>query len=219
MMMLGAFIALGFGNADALGLPFGVVVLAAMVSMFFVGWGIERVFVRQIFGQPQFALVILTIALGFALRFVAGSFFGYYQNTRFVMADLRSRLDATQAYLDQCVVLANEDRLTPKDAASATLICSELQGEVVDAGVQYHGGAGDMQEFPIVRMFQDARIARICAGTSEIMKGNIGRGLGLDARAAGKGQRVAEFRRRDGRRLRASAWRRHGPGKTSTLRM
>lgn len=77
MMMLGAFIALGFGNSAQLGLPFGVAMLASMAVMFGVGLGIERVFVRQIFGQPQFALVILTIALGFVLRFVAGSIWGY----------------------------------------------------------------------------------------------------------------------------------------------
>ncbi|MGR3321554.1 MAG: acyl-CoA dehydrogenase family protein [Pseudooceanicola sp.] len=107
---------------------------------------------------------------------------GAFQNTRFVMADLRARLDAAQAYLDQCVVLANDDRLSPEDAAAAKLICSELQGEVVDAGLQFHGGAGYMDEYEISHMFRDARIARIYAGTSEIMKEIIGRGLGLGER-------------------------------------
>jgi len=77
MMMLGAFLALGFGNSDQMGWAFFLAVPAAMACMFGVGWGIERVFVRQIFGQPQFALVILTIALGFVLRFAAGSIWGY----------------------------------------------------------------------------------------------------------------------------------------------
>lgn len=77
MMMLGAFLALGFGNSDQLGLPFLIAAPAAMAAMFAVGWGIERVVVRRIFGQPQFALVILTIALGFVLRFAAGSIWGY----------------------------------------------------------------------------------------------------------------------------------------------
>lgn len=107
---------------------------------------------------------------------------GAFQNTRFVMADLRTRLDAAQAYLDQCVVLANDDRLTPEDAAGVKLLCSELQGEVVDAGLQFHGGAGYMDEYEISHMFRDARIARIYAGTSEIMKEIIGRGLGLGER-------------------------------------
>lgn len=107
---------------------------------------------------------------------------GVFQNTRFVMADLRTRLDAAQAYLDQCVVLANDDRLSPEDAAGVKLLCSELQGEVVDAGLQFHGGAGYMDEYEISHMFRDARIARIYAGTSEIMKEIIGRGLGLGER-------------------------------------
>jgi branched-chain amino acid transport system permease protein len=77
MMMLGAFIALGLGNSDQMGLPFGIAVILAMAIMFAVGWGVERVVVRQIFGQPQFALVILTIAMGFVFRFVAGSIWGY----------------------------------------------------------------------------------------------------------------------------------------------
>lgn len=104
---------------------------------------------------------------------------GTFQNTRFVMADLRSRLDAAQAFLDQCVILANAGRLSPENAASAKLLCSEVQGDVVDAGLQFHGGAGYMDEYEISHMFRDARIARIYAGTSEIMKEIIGRGLGL----------------------------------------
>ncbi len=77
MMMLGAFIALGLGNSEQAGLPFGLAVIIAIVLMFGIGWGVERVVVRRIFGQPQFALVILTIALGFVFRFVAGSIWGY----------------------------------------------------------------------------------------------------------------------------------------------
>lgn len=77
MMMLGAFIALGLGNQSEMGLSFWLAVPIAVVLMFAVGWGVERVVVRQLFGQPQFALVILTIAMGFVFRFVAGSIWGY----------------------------------------------------------------------------------------------------------------------------------------------
>jgi branched-chain amino acid transport system permease protein len=77
MMMLGAFIALGFGNSDQLGLSFWLAVPLAIAVMFGVGWGVERVVVRRLFGQPQFALVILTIAMGFVFRFIAGSIWGY----------------------------------------------------------------------------------------------------------------------------------------------
>ena len=67
--------------------------------------------------------------------------------------------------------------LTAVDAAKSKLATSELLGRVVDTGVQLHGGAGFMDEYPISRMYCDARAARIYAGTSEIMKTIISRDL------------------------------------------
>ena len=61
-------------------------------------------------------------------------------------------------------------QLTAVDAAKAKLVTSELQLEVADAGVQLHGGAGFMDEYPISRQFTDAKISPIYAGTSEVMK-------------------------------------------------
>jgi alkylation response protein AidB-like acyl-CoA dehydrogenase len=107
---------------------------------------------------------------------------GSFQNTRFVLADLRAQLDSVQAFIDHCVVLHNQRRLTAEGAAEAKLLTSELEGKVVDACVQFHGGAGYMAEYRISRMYTDARISRIYAGSSEIMKEIIGRGLGLDDR-------------------------------------
>ena len=107
---------------------------------------------------------------------------GTFQSNRFVMAQLRAELDAIQTYVDQCVLLLNAHELTAEDAAAAKLLSSELEGRVVDACVQLHGGAGYMDEYRISRMYTDARISRIYAGTSEIMKEIIGRSLGLDER-------------------------------------
>lgn len=107
---------------------------------------------------------------------------GAFQNTRFVMAGLRAELDMAQTYVDQCVLLLNSGDLTAEDASSAKLVTSELEARVMDACVQLHGGAGYMDEYRISRMYSDARISRIFAGTSEIMKEIIGRGLGLDER-------------------------------------
>jgi len=107
---------------------------------------------------------------------------GAFQNTRFVMAGLRAELDMAQTYVDQCVLLLNARELATEDASSAKLVSSELEGRVMDACLQLHGGAGYMDEYRISRMFTDARISRIFAGTSEIMKEIIGRGLGLDER-------------------------------------
>ena len=107
---------------------------------------------------------------------------GAFQNTRFVMAGLRAELDMAQTYIDQCVILLNAGDLTAEDASAAKLVSSELEARVIDACVQLHGGAGYMDEYRISRMYTDARISRIFAGTSEIMKEIIGRSIGLDER-------------------------------------
>jgi alkylation response protein AidB-like acyl-CoA dehydrogenase len=107
---------------------------------------------------------------------------GTFQNSRFKMAEMKAELDALQCYIDQCVLLLNNDELTADDAAAAKLLTSELEAKIVDQCVQLHGGAGYMEEYRICRIYQDARISRIFGGTSEIMKEIIGRGLGLDDR-------------------------------------
>jgi alkylation response protein AidB-like acyl-CoA dehydrogenase len=107
---------------------------------------------------------------------------GAFQNTRFKMATMRAELDALQTYVDQSVLLLNAGELTAEDASAAKLLASELEGRVMDECVQFHGGAGYMSEYRISRMFTDARISRIFAGTSEIMREIIGRSLGLDER-------------------------------------
>ncbi|WP_226662306.1 acyl-CoA dehydrogenase family protein [Microbulbifer aggregans] len=106
-----------------------------------------------------------------------------FQNTQFKLAELRADLDMQQVYIDQCVAAVNAGALTAIDAAKAKLVTSELLCRVVDEGVQLHGGSGYMDEYPISRMYTDARITRIYAGTSEVMKLLISRdclGDGVD---------------------------------------
>jgi len=105
-----------------------------------------------------------------------------FQNSRFKMADMRMEIDIAQAFVDQCVIEHNEGKLSADDAAKAKLFTSELEGRVVDACVQLHGGAGYMDEYPISRMYVNARISRIYAGSSEIMREIIARSVGLDPR-------------------------------------
>lgn len=100
-----------------------------------------------------------------------------FQNTQFALAALRADLDVQQVYVDQCVKALAENALTAVDAAKAKLVTSELLCKVVDEGVQLHGGAGYMDEYPISRMYTDARVTRIYAGTSEVMKLIIGRDM------------------------------------------
>jgi long-chain-acyl-CoA dehydrogenase len=105
-----------------------------------------------------------------------------FQNTRFKMANMRMQLDIAQTFVDQCVLEHNNGELSADDAAKAKLFTSELEGRVVDECVQLHGGAGYMDEYPISRMFVNARISRIYAGSSEIMLEIIARSIGLDPR-------------------------------------
>jgi alkylation response protein AidB-like acyl-CoA dehydrogenase len=110
---------------------------------------------------------------------------GTFQNSRFKMADMRARIDACWALVDHCVMEHVERKLKPEIAAGAKLYTSEVEGWVVDECLQLHGGAGYMDEYEICRLYADARISRIYAGTSEIMKEIIGRSLGLDDRKQG----------------------------------
>ncbi len=105
-----------------------------------------------------------------------------FQNTRFKMADMRTEIDVAQAFIDQCVIEHNTGELSADDAAKAKLYTSELEGRVMDECVQLHGGAGFMMEYPICRMYLNARVSRIYAGSSEIMREIIARSFGLDPR-------------------------------------
>jgi alkylation response protein AidB-like acyl-CoA dehydrogenase len=133
------------------------------------------------------AVALADTAFDLTLEFVQqrrafGRPIGTFQHSRFVMADLRANIDAIQTFVDQMVLEYNHGRLTAELAAEAKLLATELAGRVVDACVQLHGGAGYMDEYRISRLYTDARVMRIFAGTSEIMKEIIGRSLGLDER-------------------------------------
>lgn len=100
-----------------------------------------------------------------------------FQNTQFTLADMKTNLEVGWAYLDQCIKKCDEGVLTPEEGAMAKLWTTENEGVVVDKCLQLFGGYGYMREYPISRMFVDARVRRIYGGTSEIMKLVIGRSL------------------------------------------
>jgi alkylation response protein AidB-like acyl-CoA dehydrogenase len=108
-----------------------------------------------------------------------GTSIGSFQNSRFVLAEIATEIDVTQAFVDQCVGALGRSDLSVEDAAKAKWWCTELQGRVIDRCVQLHGGYGYMLEYPIARAFADARVTRIYGGATEIMKEIIGRSLEL----------------------------------------
>ena len=129
------------------------------------------------------AQVAFDITMDYILeRKAFGKPIGAFQNSRFKMAEMRTSLDILQTFIDQCVLLHNQGELSADLAAEAKLNASELESTVMDNCVQLHGGSGYMSEYRISHMFTDARVSRIYAGSSEIMKEIIARSIGLDER-------------------------------------
>jgi len=112
-------------------------------------------------------------------RTAFGAPIGALQHTRFQIAELATEIDIAQQYVDRCVTEHNQGMLGPVDAAKAKWWTTEMQWRVLDACVQLHGGMGYMTEHPIARAWADARVQRIYAGTTEIMKDLIGRSMKL----------------------------------------
>tara|TARA_A100001037_G_scaffold286689_1_gene295333 strand:- start:550 stop:1698 length:1149 start_codon:yes stop_codon:yes gene_type:complete len=118
---------------------------------------LEYVKERQAFGQP----------------------IGSFQNTRFKMAEIATELELAWAFIDKCVLAHNLKNLTADEAAMAKWWTTELQKRAIDQCLQFFGGYGYMEEYPISRLWRDGRVQSIYGGTTEIMKEIVGRGLGL----------------------------------------
>lgn len=100
-----------------------------------------------------------------------------FQNTEFVLAECASEATIAKVFLDHCIAEHLEGRLTTEKAAMAKYWLTDLQARIIDRCLQLFGGYGVMSEYPIERMYRDNRIERIYAGTNEIMKVVIARGL------------------------------------------
>jgi acyl-CoA dehydrogenase len=112
-------------------------------------------------------------------RNVFGTSVASFQNTKFELAAVDAEIEAAQAVLDRAVLELVDGRLSGADAARVKLFCTEMQARAVDRCLQLFGGYGYMLEYPIARLYADARITRIYAGTSEVMKVIIAKSLGL----------------------------------------
>ncbi|MFE4671169.1 acyl-CoA dehydrogenase family protein [Streptomyces sp. NPDC056723] len=99
------------------------------------------------------------------------------QNTRFVLAECATLAKAARLFVDHCIVAIGEDRLDNETAAMAKWWLSDVQCKVLDECVQMFGGYGYMEEYPIARMYADARVQKVYGGANEIMKEIIARTL------------------------------------------
>jgi len=100
-----------------------------------------------------------------------------FQNTQFVLADLKAKATMARVFVNDCIARLLRKELDVTTASIAKLQCTELQGEVVDKCLQFHGGWGYINEYEIARMYKDARISRIFGGSNEIMKLIIARSI------------------------------------------
>jgi acyl-CoA dehydrogenase len=118
-------------------------------------WTIDYTKQREAFGEPIINL----------------------QNTQFKLAEVKTQVTVARTFVDKLISLMLEDKLDAETAAMSKWWTSDLQCKMIDECLQLHGGYGYMWEFPIARAWADARVQRIYAGTNEIMKVIIGRGL------------------------------------------
>lgn len=130
-------------------------VSAAAAAQAALTWTLDYTKSREAFGQPVLD----------------------FQNTRFRLADMATTVDVMWAYIDRALMLYKDAKLTPEEAAKVKFWSTDREWEVLDIGVQLHGGYGYITEYPIARAFLDARVHRIYGGTNEIMREIVGRQL------------------------------------------
>lgn len=99
------------------------------------------------------------------------------QVIRHKMAEMVTDMRVNRAFVNECLVLLENHKLTTAEASMAKLAAAEAQGRIVDGCLQLFGGYGYMEEYPISRAYTDARVQRIYGGTSEIMKEIISKDL------------------------------------------
>lgn len=100
-----------------------------------------------------------------------------FQNTQFKLAECKTEATVAKVFCNYCTGLLLEGKLDPFMASKAKLWVTEVQNRIVDECLQLFGGYGYMNEYPIARMFADARVQKIYGGTNEIMKILIARSL------------------------------------------
>lgn len=131
----------------------GIAVVAVAHARAAFDWTLAYVKERHAFGQP----------------------IGSFQNSRFMLATMRTELDIAQVFVDRLIEAFVAGELTAEDAAEAKWWCTDLNKRTLDACLQLHGGYGYMEEYPIARAWRDGRAMCIYGGTNEIMKDLIGR--------------------------------------------
>lgn len=137
---------------------------------------------RERLGVGAQALGAMQGALELTLEYVKerrafGQRVGDFQNTRFILAEVRADIDMGRAYLEKCMAQYRQGTMGPTEAAILKLRLTEMQCATANTCLQLFGGYGYTREYPISRFYLDARVQTIYAGTSEIMKEVVARSL------------------------------------------
>lgn len=133
-----------------------IIALGAAASMArAVQLTVEYTHKRDVFGQPLWQM----------------------QNTRFKIAECATKAKIARSFVDECMVLQLKGELSSEQAAMAKWWTTQANCEVIDECLQLHGGYGYMLEYPIARMYANARVSKIYGGSNEIMKEIVARGF------------------------------------------
>ena len=110
-------------------------------------------------------------------RAVFGKPIADYQNTQFKLAECKTEATVARVFCNYCTGQLIKGELDAATASMSKYWVSDIQNKIIDECLQLHGGAGYMNEYPIARLFRDARVQKIHGGTNEIMKVLISRTL------------------------------------------
>ena len=177
---------LGMDSADTSELFFEEVTLPAESLL---GTEEGRGFYQLMKELPQERLIVATHAVAMMERALAltidyvkqrvafGKKIVEFQNTQFELAECKSEVTVARVFLDNCIERHVKGELDTVTASMAKYWTTDLLGKTVDRCLQLFGGYGYMDEYPISRLYRDARVMRIYAGTNEIMKLLIARSL------------------------------------------
>ena len=131
-------------------------------------------------GSVAMAEEILDQTIGYCQQRTAfGRPIAAFQNSRFALAEMRTEVDIARVFTDWCIASHVRGEFGATEAAKAKWWTTDLLNRVVDRCLQLHGGYGYMREYPISRLYADARVTRIFGGTSEVMKSVISKSLAL----------------------------------------
>jgi acyl-CoA dehydrogenase len=131
----------------------GIVAVAAMETALALTTAYTKE--REAFGAPLFAL----------------------QNTRFTLAECAAITRVGRTFIDDCIARHGRRELDVATAAMAKFWLTDQQCTVIDRCLQLFGGYGYTLEYPIARMYADARVQKIYAGANEVMKELVARAL------------------------------------------